>query len=133
MQSRITPMSLLNLQRLVLNVSDPEAAADWYRQNLGLKDSESPSADARSVCLVNPRRVVLIDLWAESVGPCPRQQFRRGFQQHLTLQVDNPMHDVFRLLSVGAKDLRKSEAGLVLTDPFGLELVVTGQSVPSAA
>lgn len=126
-------MSLLNLQRLVLNVSDPEAAANWYRQNLGLKDSEPAREDGRSVCLPGRSRVALIDLWPESPEHGARQQFRRGFQQRLTVYVDNPMHDVFRLLSAGAKDLRKSEEGLLLTDPFGLELLVTREPVASAA
>lgn len=126
-------MSLLNLQRLVLNVSDPEAAAAWYRQNLGMKDSEPACADGRSVCLSTSGRVVLLELMAESPEHCGRQQFRRGFHQTLTLKAGNPLHEVFRLLSAGAKNLMKSEDGLQLVDPFGLQLIVVRDDQVRAA
>ncbi len=118
---------------MVLNVSDPEAAANWYRQHLGMKDSEPTRSDGRAVCLVMPGKVVLIELWTDSADQRGRQNFRRGFPQQLVVQCEHPKHEVFRLINAGATGLHESPAGLTVFDPFGLEVVLADAQSVSAA
>ena len=126
-------MSFLHLQRLVLNVPDPEAAAAWYRHHLGFQDSESACPDGRAVCLATPGKVVLLELWAEAGAGCARQDFRRRFRQQLVLAVDNPLREADRLRAAGARRLTDAPGPLVLRDPFGLETVLAPHEVISAA
>ena len=117
----------MKLEHTALNLPDPQAAAAWYAENLGLTILKANSAEPFIHFLADDAGGML-EFYSNSGGAIPDYASMSPFTLHLAFSADNITAVWEQLLAAGATaagEIETTPAGdqiVFLRDPWGVSL-----------
>jgi uncharacterized glyoxalase superfamily protein PhnB len=126
----------VKIEHFALQVSDPQAMADWYVQNLGCSVARSGGAPAHGRFLLDDQQAVMLEIYRNPKATIPDYTKIDPLLLHLAFITKDPVADRDRLVKAGATvvdDLSTTEAGdqiLMLRDPWGVALQLVRRASP---
>jgi glyoxylase I family protein len=124
----------LGFEHIGLNVSDPQASADWYCKNMGMKVVRNPSPTTFFVA--DAARHMMLELYHNPQAPVPDYESIQVLSVHLSFMVDHLEVFRARLMAAGARpvgDATTSANGdkvANLRDPWGVPLQFVQRAEP---
>jgi glyoxylase I family protein len=121
-------------EHIGLNVSDPQASADWYCKNLGMTVVRTPSANA--FFLAGADRRMMLELYHNPQAPVPDYESIQVLSLHISFVVDHLEVFRTRLIAAGARPLGEVTTGANgdkvanLRDPWGVPIQFVQRAEP---
>jgi glyoxylase I family protein len=125
----------MKLEHVAVNLSDPQAAAAWYAEHLGLRIVKETSA-APFVHFLADEGGSMLEFYSNPAGNLPDYAAMSPFTLHLAFTVGDIEAAFERLLAAGATaagELEHTPAGdqiVFLRDPWGLTLQLVRRRAP---
>ena len=123
----------MNLEHVAVNLPDPQAAAAWYAENLGLKLVKASDAAPFAHFLADEGGSML-EFYNNPGGAVPDYASMSPFTLHLAFSADDIKADWERLLSAGATaagEIETTPAGdrlVFLRDPWGVSMQLVSRA-----
>ena len=117
----------MKLEHVALNVPDPQAAAEWYAEHLGMRIVKSFDQPPYIHFLADEDGS-MVELYANPAGEIPGYAEMSPYTLHIAFAVEDMAASHERLLSAGAESIGPIEttpAGDLLAflrDPWGVTL-----------
>jgi glyoxylase I family protein len=124
----------LGFEHIGLNVSDPQASADWYCKNLGMQVVRNSSPTA--FFLADAGRHMMLEIYHNAQAPVPDYESIQVLSVHLSFMADHLEVFRARLMAAGARpvgDVTTSANGdkvANLRDPWGVPLQFVQRAEP---
>jgi len=118
----------LRFEHLALNVADPQSAANWYVENLGMKVVRHSGAPSFTNFVADDEKHMMIELSANTAAPILDLSKFNTVSLHFAFVVDDVRSLRTGLIEAGAtlaEEIRETNAGdqvLVLRDPWGFPI-----------
>lgn len=125
----------MNLEHVAVNLPDPQAAATWYAENLGLKIVKAADA-APFVHFLADDSGSMLEFYNNPGGAVPDYASMSPFTLHLAFSADDIGAVWERLLGAGATaagEIETTPAGdriVFLRDPWGVNLQLVSRRKP---
>lgn len=125
----------MKLEHVAVNLSDPQAAAAWYAEHLGLRLVKE-SDTAPFVHFLADDAGSMLEFYGNPAGDLPDYAAMSPFTLHLAFTVQDIEADIEKLLAAGATaagELQHTPAGdqiVFLRDPWGLTLQLVRRHTP---
>ncbi len=125
----------MKLEHIALNLPDPQAAAAWYAENLGLRIVKANGSAPFEHFLADDGSSVL-EFYNNPAAETPNYAAMNPFTLHLAFTTDDIKATQERLLGAGAitpGDIVTTPAGdqiVFLRDPWGVALQLVSRRVP---
>ena len=125
----------MNLEHVALNLPDPQAAAAWYAENLGLKLVKAADTAPFAHFLADDSGSML-EFYNNPGGAVPDYGGMSPFTLHLAFSAEDIEAVWERLLSAGATaagEIETTPAGdriVFLRDPWGVSLQLVNRRKP---
>ena len=95
-------MRRFQLEHLGIAVSDPKAAADWYRRVLGFEILHQSEENGSANAFLRDQRGCIVEFWKVSGTRSAAQDLTHHLQLHLALRSETPLEDARYLVDQGA-------------------------------
>lgn len=125
----------MTLEHVALNLSDPQAAAAWYAENLGLRIVKQ-SDTAPFVHFLADDQGSMLEVYSNPAGDLPDYAAMSPFTLHLAFTADDIEAAYEKLLGAGATaagTLETTPAGdriVFLRDPWGVTVQLVSRARP---
>ena len=125
----------MKLEHFALNVSDPLAMTNWYKQHLGLQVIRQKKEPPYTTFLGDDSGQVLIEIYNNPAKEVPAYSQMNPLLLHIAFVSKDPQSDKKRLVEAGASSVedQRLEDGselIMLRDPWGLALQLCKRAVP---
>lgn len=123
-------------EHAALNVPEPQAMAEWYVANCGLRVANAPKTPPYFMADVTGR--VILELYHNPAAPVPDYAAQNPLVLHIAYAVDDIEATKSRLLDAGAtlvseQKLDNGSVLVMLRDPWGVPLQLVKRGVPLGA
>lgn len=117
----------MKIEHFALNVEDPIAMSQWYKNNLGLKIISQQNETPFTTFLADDSGRVMIEIYKNPSAEIPVYREINPLVLHLAFVSESPEQDKVNLLAAGARletelHLEDGSHLLMLRDPWGLAL-----------
>lgn len=117
----------MKLEHIALNVADPVAMANWYKEHLGMDIARSAGAPAYTHFLRDSGGGMLIEIYNNPPNAVPSYADMEPLLLHLGFVSENPDVDRERLIEAGATLVKEEHLDdgsylVMLRDPWGLAI-----------
>ncbi len=125
----------MNLEHTALNLPDPQAAAAWYAENLGLSIVKANDTEP-FVHFLADEGGSMLEFYSNSGGEVPDYASMSPFTLHLAFSADDIGTVWERLLGAGATavgEIETTPAGdhiVFLRDPWGVSVQLVSRRIP---
>jgi glyoxylase I family protein len=124
----------LGFEHIGLNVADPQATADWYCKNMGMKVVRNPSPT--TFFLADAARHMMLEIYHNSQAPVPDYESIQILSVHLSFTADHLEVLRTRLIAAGARPVGDVATGANgdkvanLRDPWGVPIQFVERAEP---
>ncbi len=124
------------VEHVAFLVDDPQAVADWYCAQLGMRVARAGDAPNHARFLVDAAGKAMFEIYTSETLTTPDYGSMHHSVLHLAFFSDDVEADCERLISAGASWVNKPEANdagdtmAMMRDPWGLALQVLKRKVP---
>jgi catechol-2,3-dioxygenase len=117
----------MKLEHFALNVEEPLAMANWYRDHLGLQIVRQMEDSPFTTFLRDDSDTILIEIYKNAAAEVPPYRDMNPLLVHLAFVSENPSQEKERLLEVGAtlvSDHQMNDGShlVMMRDPWGLAI-----------
>ncbi len=125
----------MKMEHVALNVSDPVAMAQWYKQHLGFEIAKGMTVPPYTTFLREKAGTMMIEIYCNPPDQVPSYVNMNPLQLHLAFASEDPEADKARLLAAGAslaKDETLSDGSrlIMMRDPWGLPIQLCKRATP---
>ena len=125
----------MKLEHFALNVEDPIAMAEWYREHFGLKIVRQMKDSPFTSFLRDDSGTILIEIYKNPSAEVPPYRTMNPLLVHLAFVSEDPTKDKTRLMKEGASlvsdhHLDDGSHLVMLRDPWGLAIQLCKRGRP---
>lgn len=126
----------MHIEHVALNVEDPDAMAQWYVANLGMRIARHVGGPARTCFLADTGDTTLIEIYNNPAAAVPDYAAMDPLLVHIAFSVDDIEAARARLIAAGATphgEIGTTPAGdqlAMLRDPWGLAVQLAKRAKP---
>ncbi len=115
----------MKIEHLALNVADPTAMGEWYKENLGMHVVLGLAEPPYTHFLADDSGTVMMEIYHNTTATVPDYANQDPLVFHLAFVSADPVADKARLMAVGATELKDEvldDGSVLITvrDPWGL-------------
>ena len=130
-----TMETIMKIEHLALNVTDPSAMGMWYKENLGMQIVLGLDEPPYTHFLADDGGTVMMEIYHNQTAEVPDYPSRDPLVFHLAFVSDDPAADKVRLIAVGATELKDetlADGSVLLTvrDPWGIPVQLCKRAKP---
>ena len=123
------------LEHFALNVPDPTALTDWYKDHCGIRIVDQKDDPPFTRFLADKTGRIMVEVYGNKNAPIPDYAKQDPLVFHLAFAVENIEETKNRLVGVGATFVseQKTDNGsslVMLRDPWGIPLQLVQRAVP---
>ncbi len=125
----------MKMEHVALNVKDPRAMAEWYRQHLDFTVAREMREAPYTHFLADSAGAVMLEIYHNPPDATPEYNAMDPLQLHLAFVSADPEADKERLVAGGAALVKEERHGdgshlVMLRDPWGLPIQLCKRGEP---
>jgi catechol-2,3-dioxygenase len=117
----------MKLEHFALNVEEPVAMADWYKEHLGLQIVRQMEESPFTTFLRDDSNTILIEIYKNAAAEVPNYKDMNPLLVHLAFVSEDPTEEKNRLIKAGATAVSDHQLNdgshlVMMRDPWGLAI-----------
>lgn len=118
-------MRRFQLEHIGIAVTDPMAAAEWYRRVLGFEVLHTAGGPESANAFVRSENGTVLEFWRQEDQPSTADELSDPLQLHVAFKSENPTDDAKYLVDEGATLFQlaapasNGDSTVALRDPWG--------------